>query len=148
MVKYLKGQNVTINDLEGDLRVESDCECDSTGVELEAQTTEEKKEELQETRAVLLTGSFSAYVRFLPSPSAEKNDESCSWKSLFFYRCTDAILFAPLKSQGVDSRLEYIRENTVADAPPPCSPKSIYVLAKSVRPPSTKCLAHDFDVSI
>ena len=147
-MKYLKGRHVTINDLEGGLNVESDCECDSMGVELEAQTTEEKKEEPQEIRAVLLTGSFSACARFLPSPSIEKNDESCSWKSLFFYRCTDTILFAPLKSQGVDSRLEYIRENTVADAPPPCSPKSIYVLAKSVRPPSTKCLAHDFDVSI
>jgi len=147
-MKYLKGQRITMNDLEGDLNVESDCECDSMEVELEAQTTEEKKEELQETRAVLFTGSFSACVRFLPSPSVEKNDESCSWKSLFFYCCTDTISFAPLKSQGVDSRLEYIRENTVADAPPPCSPKSIYVLAELVRPPSTKCLAYDFDVSI
>ena len=147
-MKYLKGQHVKINDLGGDLKVESDCECDSMGVELEAQTTEEKKEELQETRAVLFTGSFSACVRFLPSSSVEKNDESCSWKSLFFYRCTDTILFAPLKSQGVDSRLEYIRENTVADAPSPCSPKSIYVLAELVRPLSTKCFAYDFDVSI
>jgi len=39
-------------------------------------------------------------------------------------------LFAPLKSQGVDSRLKHIREKTVAATPPPCSPKSIYVLAK------------------
>ena len=147
-MKYLKGRHVTINDLEGGLNVESDCECDSMGVELEAQTTEEKKEEPQEIRAVLLTGSFSACARFLPSPSVEKNDESCSWKSLFFYCCTDTILFAPLKSQGVDSRLEYIRENTVADAPPPCSPKSIYVLAELVRPPSIKRLAHEFYVLI
>ena len=60
------------------------------------------------------------------------NDEIFSWKSLFFYRCTDEILFAPLKPQGADSRLNHIRENTVAAAPPPCSPKSIYVLANLV----------------
>jgi len=65
----------------------------------------------EQIRAVLITGSFSA------------------WKSLFFYCCTDEILFAPLKSQGVVSRVNYIRENTVAATPPPCSPKSIYVLA-------------------
>ena len=146
-MKYLKGRHVTINDLEGGVNVESDCECDSMGAELEAQTTEEKKEEPRETRAILVTGSFSACVRSLPSHSAEESDESCSWKSLFFYRCTDTISFAPLKSQGIDSRLEYIRENTVTDAPPPCSPKSIYILAELVRLPSTKRLSHDFDVS-
>jgi hypothetical protein len=129
-VKYLKGQNATINDLEGDLNLESDCEGDSIGVGLETLTMEEKE---GETRAVLITGSFSAYVQFLPSSSVERNDECCSWKSLFFYRCTDAILFAPLKSHGVDSRSKYVREKTVAAAPPPCSPKSIYVLAKLVR---------------
>ncbi|KAF9785418.1 hypothetical protein BJ322DRAFT_829017 [Thelephora terrestris] len=53
-----------------------------------------------------------------------------SWKSIFFYRCTDEISFAPLRSQGVVSRANYIREKTVATAPPPCSPKSIYVLAE------------------
>ena len=144
-MKYPKGQNVTINDLEGDLNVESDCECHPIGAVPETQTKEEKKEEI---RAVLVTGSFSAYVRFLPSPSVGKNDESFSWKSLFFYRCTDTISFAPLKSQGIDSRLEYIRENTVADAPPPCSPKSIYVLAELVRRSPTKRLARNSDVSI
>ncbi|KAF9785423.1 hypothetical protein BJ322DRAFT_829574 [Thelephora terrestris] len=59
----------------------------------------------------------------------KRNDRFPSWRSLFFYRCTDEISFAPLKSQGVDSRLNYIREKAVAAAPPPCSPKSIYVLA-------------------
>ena len=57
------------------------------------------------------------------------------WKSLFFYHFTDTISFAPLKSQGADSRLGHIRENTTAAAPPPCSPKSIYVLASLVRQP-------------
>ena len=52
-----------------------------------------------------------------------------SWRSLFFYQCTSQISFAPLRSQGVDSRLRYILEKTTNDAPPPCSPKSIYVLA-------------------
>ena len=143
-MKYLKGQNTVINDLEGDLNIESDCEYDSVGVALETEKAARKEEE---TRAVFITGSFSACVRFLPSSLVERNDGSCSWKSLFFYRCTDVISFAPLKSQGIDSRLKHIREKTVADAPPPCSPKSIYILAKLVRRSSIKRLMHDSDVS-
>ena len=61
MVKYLKGRNTLINDLEGDLNVESDCEGDSTEVGLETPKIEEKEDE---TRAVLITGSFSACVYF------------------------------------------------------------------------------------
>ena len=128
-----------------------------------------------------------------PRPHVERNDKSFSWKYLFFYRCTDEILFAPLKSQpccGINEptnpqeqververfatrlrdcvisetrknpsvedhtavkptkaeekaalrektkkgrRADYIREKTVATAPPPCSPKTIYVLANLVR---------------
>ena len=128
MVKYLKGKNAPINDIEGDLNVESDCEGDSTGVVAE---TQKLKEEKKETRAVLITGSFSAYVHSL-TLYCRRNDEFRSWKSLFFYRCTDAILFAPLKSQDANSRSKYVRENTVTDIPPPCSPKSIYVLASLV----------------
>jgi hypothetical protein len=75
-----------------------------------------------------------------------RNDALSSWRSLFFYRCTDEIVFAPLKSQGVDSRLKYIREKTTGQAPPPCSPKSIYVLASLVRRPPAKRLAHEIDV--
>ena len=56
--------------------------------------------------------------------------------------------FAPLKSQGVDSRLTYIREKTIASAPPPCSPKTIYVLAKLVGPPSVKRLEHELTCRI
>ncbi|KAF9785407.1 hypothetical protein BJ322DRAFT_1006423 [Thelephora terrestris] len=52
-----------------------------------------------------------------------------TWKSLFFYLCTGAISFAPLKSQGIVSRSDHIRQKTIAAAPPPCSPKSIYLLA-------------------
>jgi hypothetical protein len=138
VVKYLKGRNTQINDLEGDLNVESDCEGDATGVKLETPTTKEKEDEIC---AVLITGSLSAFVHF-PTSYRRENDEFYSWKSLFFYRCTDEILFAPLKSQGVDSRLKHIRENTVAATPPPCSPKSIYVLAKLVRQYPTKRLTH------
>jgi hypothetical protein len=142
VVKYLKGRNALINDLEGDVNVESDCEGDSTGAGMKHRR-EEKEEQ---TRAVLITGSFSAYVHFLAC-HAERNDEFSSWKSLFFYRCTDVISFAPLKSQGVDSRLNHIREKTVAAAPPPCSPKSIYVLASLVRQPSIERLTHDTNTS-
>jgi len=62
VVKYLKGRNTLISDLGGDSNVESDCEDDSTGSASEAlETTEEHGEE---ARAVLVTGSFSAYAFF------------------------------------------------------------------------------------
>ena len=73
MVKYLKGQNVLTNDLEGDLNVESDCEGDPMEIGLE---TSEIKEEKEETRAVLITGSFSAYVRFLPHIDVEMTNRA------------------------------------------------------------------------
>ena len=55
-----------------------------------------------------------------------------SWRSFFFYQCIPEILFAPLKSQGISSRQRFILEKTTPVTPPPCSPKSIYVLAKLV----------------
>lgn len=57
MVKYLKGRNARISDLEGGANVNSDCEGDSAG----AQDGALKKED-EETRAVLVAGSFSAWV--------------------------------------------------------------------------------------
>ena len=65
MVKYLKGRNVPIKDLEGGVNVDSDCEGDSTGAG-GGTLSEERNEE--ETRAVLIAGSFSACVRFLATP--------------------------------------------------------------------------------
>jgi len=94
--------------------------------------------------------SLGHFQRKCASPShsrAERDDECSSWKSLFFYRCTDVILFAPLKSQGVDSRSDYIRKVTVTTAPPPCSPGGIYALANPVRRPSVGHLAHGTDAS-
>ena len=129
MVKYSKGRHAPINDLEGDINVESDCEGDSTAAGDETL----KNETNEASRAVLTTGSFSAYVHLSPRPHAKRNDECPSWKSLFFYRCTDVISFAPLKSQRTDSRLNHIREKTAPGAPPPCSPKSIHVLASLVK---------------
>ena len=75
-------------------------------------------------------------LTFLSLLRLDQIDELYRWKSLFFYRFTDQISFAPLRSQGVDSRSNYILEKTAAAAPPPCSPKSIYVLANLVRRPS------------
>ena len=60
MVKYLKGRDARINELEGGVNVDSDCEGHSTG----ANEGGLKKED-EETRAVLIAGSFSACVRFL-----------------------------------------------------------------------------------
>lgn len=86
----------------------------------------------EQTCAVLTTGSFSAYVNFL-SCIHPRNNKPSSWKALFFYRCTRVIAFAPLKSQGPDARSNYIRERKGTVTPPPCSPKSIYVLASLVK---------------
>ncbi|KAF9785420.1 hypothetical protein BJ322DRAFT_1193974 [Thelephora terrestris] len=124
LVKSLKGRNPLTNDLGGNVNIESDCDCDGDVPEAEDESPS-TREENEETRAVLITGSFSA------------------WRSLFFYCYTGAILFAPLRSQGGDSRLNYIRQNTIATVPPPCSPKSIYVLANllGIRPLCDKALA-------
>ena len=140
VVKYLGDQNPFIGDPEGDANVESDCEGDSSEVTNGFPKIEGREEVL--LRAVLTVGSLSACVyshlsiRFLSLPRLDQNDEFPRWKSLFFYCCTDEISFAPLRSQGIDSRSGYIREKTVAVTPPPCSPKSIYVLANLVRRPS------------
>ena len=90
--------------------------------------------------------SLGPSLRKCDSPSRhflEGNDQFFSWKSLFFYRCTDEISFAPLRSQGVAPRSNFIREKTLATAPPPCSPKSIYVLAGLVMYLSIESLSHD-----
>ena len=145
VVKYFIGQNTFPKDLDRDVSVESDCEGDIQGLGEENQKAKEGNKE--PVRAVFITGSFSAYVAFHLAFFLKRNDRLSSWKSLFFYCCTDEILFAPLKSQGVDSRLKYIRENTVEAAPPPCSPKSIYVLGNLVRLSSTKHLTHDTNVT-
>ena len=146
MIIRLDGRNALIGYPGGDANVDSDCEGDSAGVGDGASQT--KDEEGDQARAVLTTGSFSAYVHLPSSLRLERNDEFCSWKSLFFYRCTDRISFAPLRSQGADSRLKYIRERNAITAPPPCSPKSIYVLASLVRKSPIKRLMHDTDASI
>ena len=57
MVKYLEGRDTLVNDLEGGINVDSDCERDSTGIDGGGSR--------EEGRAVLITGSFSACVRFL-----------------------------------------------------------------------------------
>ena len=128
MVKYFKGPNLLIGDLEGEVNAESDCEGDLPEV---GEVSNEGNEE--RIRAVLTKGSFSAYAPSILHLCIKRVDMSASWRSLFFYRCTDEISFAPLKSQGLDTRMQYIREHTVAAAPPPCSPKSIYILASLVR---------------
>ena len=127
MVTYLKGRTILVNDREGGTSVDSDCESYS------ARIGDGGLKGKEESRAVLVVGSFSACVHFSLRTHIKRNDEVSSWKSLFFYRCTDSILFAPLISQGVDFRSHYIRSRTVAVTPPPCSPKSIYVLAGLVR---------------
>jgi len=64
VVKYLKDRNTPTSNPDGDLNIESDCEGDPVEVVPETHQAEENEEI---TRAVLITGSFSAYVRFLAS---------------------------------------------------------------------------------
>lgn len=84
----------------------------------------------------LLPGRF---LRKLPCCSSRPTSDQRSfhshhsWRSLFFYLCTDEISFAPLKSQGGDFRLACIL-GAPPDTAPPCSPKSIYILAGLVCP--------------
>ena len=68
MVKRLKGRNPPANGVDEFVNTDSDCEDegDSTGTDGGAL----KDEENEETRAILIAGSFSAYVRLLARPDA------------------------------------------------------------------------------
>ena len=71
VVKHLKGLNHPMNDLGGDVNIESDCEGDIPVPRDDLLNT--NGETGEEVRAVLITGSFSAYVDFtIPSPSRKK----------------------------------------------------------------------------
>ena len=66
MVKYLNGQDTFIDDLEGDVNAESDCEGHFSRAGDEILKAKEEKQ--QQIRAVLITGSFAAYAIFNPVP--------------------------------------------------------------------------------
>jgi len=108
-ITHLNGETSQTMDFVREMEAESDCESDS--IEAEPEETAEVGD--GETRTVLSPGSHSA------------------WRSVFFYKFTGRFSFAPLRSQGADSRLKFVFKKTTADsAPPPCSPKNIYILAK------------------
>ena len=69
MVKRLKGRNGLTSDVEEYVNVESDCEDEGGSTGADEGTL--KEDENEETRAVLITGSFSAYVRLLVYPRAD-----------------------------------------------------------------------------
>jgi len=143
VVIYSEGRNTLVNYPGGDANVDSDCEDGSMEAGDGAPKTREEGGE--QTRAVLTTGSFSAYVHLPSCLHLERNDEFFSWKSMFFYRCTDMISFAPLRSRGAEFRLNYIRGRNATTEPPPCSPKTIYVLASLVGRPLIKYFTCDAD---
>ena len=58
-----------MDDLKGDMNVESDCEGGTSGAGPETPEVKEKKD--KETRAVLITGSFLAYALFPFTPTLE-----------------------------------------------------------------------------
>ena len=138
MVKYRRDRDPVVGDPEGDVDAESDCEGDSPDV-ADGVSGAPEGEGPALPRAVLTVGSLSAYEYSRPSISwTWLKQRIPQVESLFFYCCTNEISFAPLRSQGVDFRKDYIRKKTVATAPPPCSPKSIYVLANLVRQPPSE----------
>ncbi|KAF9785359.1 hypothetical protein BJ322DRAFT_826989 [Thelephora terrestris] len=106
---------------------DSDCEGIPEPVSVSSQRAQadEKEKREPELLPVLTVGSFT------------------SWRSLFFYMCTDIIRFAPLKSQGIDVRARHIQEQTMQDKPPPCSPKAIYSLATALWNPALRNLAFE-----
>jgi len=53
----------------------------------------------------------------------------------------------PSEPQRVKSRTPHFREKPLAAVLPPCSPKSIYILASLVRQPSTGCIRHGTNAS-
>lgn len=65
MVNRFHGRDSLMNHLEGVVNIDSDCEDDSVGLN-DGILNEENEEE---SRAVLITWSFSVCVRFLASPS-------------------------------------------------------------------------------
>ena len=71
MVKYLKGRSAPTKDLKENVNIESDCEGDLTGASDGTLKKEEEEEKEEKSHAVLITGSFSACVRFL-SPSSRR----------------------------------------------------------------------------
>ena len=79
----------------------------------------------------------------IPSFRLERSNRLPSWKSLLFYRCTDTILFAPLKLQGINSHLDHIHQKTMVAAPPPCLLKSVYILVNLVNWSSHESLSHE-----
>ena len=125
VVRYVNSGRSLLSGAEEDTSAESDCE------ETSDESPDTKGEE-EQSRSILTTGTFPAYAYFPRIRLRRGNDGFHSWKSLFFYRCTDVISFAPLLSQGAEPRLNYIRQHTTAKTPPPCSPKSVYVLAALV----------------
>ena len=67
MIKCLKGRNVLTDDMEEYVNVESDCEGEGESAGADEGTPKEEGNE--ETHAILITGSFSAYVPLLVPPS-------------------------------------------------------------------------------
>ena len=81
VVKRLKGRKGLTNDVDESVNADSDCEGedDSTGTDGGAL----KDEGNEETRAILIAGSFSAYVRLLTRPHTCRNDALQVEVSLF-----------------------------------------------------------------
>jgi len=70
-----------------------------------------------------LLGHFQRMCPLSPRTYAIENDRFSSWRSLFFYRCTDVISFARLKSQDTSSCAKKI--STLPPSPVP-QPSTVF----------------------
>ena len=113
-VKYLKGRNISVSDLAGDVNIKSNCEGDPQEVKQEHQMMEGKR---RSGHVLFLSPGHFSVRTFQFHPRFDRIEECLRRKTLLFYQFTDATVFSPLKSQGVDSRSEYIRVKRVASAP-------------------------------
>ena len=113
------------------LYTEKECDdshYDSDSEQCTPQVQDDKKEGIEpESLPVLRNGLFTRYAH--DRWRASVSNSAGSWAFLLCYLYTETVVFAPLTSQGVDSRARYVQVNEKYF---PCSPKAVYSLATAV----------------
>ena len=105
-----------------------DSDYDSDSEQYTPEVQDDKKEGIEpESLPVLRNGLFTRYAHHWWRASV--SNSTGSWAFLLRYLYTETAIFAPLMSQGVDSRVRCMQAN---EKPLPCSPKAVYSLATAV----------------
>ncbi|KAJ3558349.1 hypothetical protein NM688_g973 [Phlebia brevispora] len=108
------------------------------GKDRDFDVAEKKRHSLEtESRAVDADAMPSEYCIAVPDVAAK------TWHALIYYIYTGQISFAPLRSQGQESRAKALEKHRLANPALPalCSPKSVYRLADIVGLDALKQLA-------